>query len=710
MAIDEEPLRQYHYDLYSLILGDQDADSGIGRASFSADKFFNYAIELLDDNEEISDIPEKSVYISNNGIMALSAYYLDSSGIENDDSIENVSLSLYLGSYSQEEEMPVFNKAQVDPLINKLKNFFIQCTDHQLYQSLEKSAEAYPIAEKLYEYREQIKTVHLFIITDALVNLRQVYQDFSADEINFIVHIIDIQTLYQIDTRGTSSDVIYDFKNEEFAEKIQCSGIPCLKADLAESPYKGYLAVIPGAVLAKLYELYGTRMLESNVRAYLQNKGKVNRQIRSSIRDEPEKFFAYNNGISAIAEAVEVENGRIVSMKNFQIVNGGQTTASIYSAMVKDKFDLSKISVQMKISELPQGDPQNGEIISNIAKFANSQNKINDSDFFSTHPYNTRLEQLSNSISVPQSAYNRGTKWFFERARGSYSIKASNISKSESKKFKTEYPKDQMFKIPEMAKFMLVWDCRPDIVSKGAQYATAALADKADKIWEEGKKDDNKNINREYFKQIIVKVIIFKTADKLINRASWFNGSYKANIVAYTLSFIADRLNQNKLELNYQKIWNEQSLSPAFSSAVNLIAEQIQKAILKFAGSSNVTQYCKKAECWNKIKDLSIELPENLKAEMRIAGTSKNQIREARKEQKQDNGLHDEINVCKNITPEKYRQLLTDAAKYDFTITPSELKVLKAGASGKLLTSIQVKILKQLLERMRKNEIPVPSL
>jgi hypothetical protein len=155
--------------------------------------------------------------------------------------------------------------------------------------------------------------------------------------------------------------------------------------------YDCYLAIIPGEVLAKLYKEYSNELLESNVRAFLGQAGTFNKGIRDTIRTKPQMFLPYNNGITATAERVEtqiIDNQLVITKLNdFQIVNGGQTTASLFHTQRKFKdADLSKIYVQMKLTVIKDKEQKNIEV-PNISRFANSQNKVTELDLSSNNPY-----------------------------------------------------------------------------------------------------------------------------------------------------------------------------------------------------------------------------------------------------------------------------------------------------------------------------------
>ena len=122
---------------------------------------------------------------------------------------------------------------------------------------------------------------------------------------------------------------------------------------------------------------------------FYQREGRSIKRIRNTILNNPGMFFAYNNGIAATAYKVKVEYGKkgpyITEITSLQIVNGGQTTVSLAMAAINDKNKvngLRDIYVPMKLSVVT---PQKAmELIPNIAKYANKQNKVSDATSFPT--------------------------------------------------------------------------------------------------------------------------------------------------------------------------------------------------------------------------------------------------------------------------------------------------------------------------------------
>ena len=107
----------------------------------------------------------------------------------------------------------------------------------------------------------------------------------------------------------------------------------CLPIPTGTEEYDGYLTFLPGSFLAFLYEQYGFKLLEQNVRSFLRFRAGINRGIKETILKRPQMFFAFNNGISATADSIELDdsNSIIRKISNLQIVNGGQTTATFFS-------------------------------------------------------------------------------------------------------------------------------------------------------------------------------------------------------------------------------------------------------------------------------------------------------------------------------------------------------------------------------------------
>ena len=216
---------------------------------------------------------------------------------------------------------------------------------------------------------------------------------YKDTQIKFDVY--DIERLHQIVFSGDIEykPLIIRLKNKYHQELMM------IKVPEENNIYDCYVGVMPGQLLAQIYKDEGQELIQKNVRSYLQATGKVNKGIKVSLAKEPEMFMAYNNGISTIADSIETDDKKatdqvvcIKEITGWQIVNGGQTTASIYNAL-HNRLPLDHVNVQVKLSVIKATEKAD-KIAANISKYANSQNKINMSDFNANDEYHVQMEQI----------------------------------------------------------------------------------------------------------------------------------------------------------------------------------------------------------------------------------------------------------------------------------------------------------------------------
>jgi hypothetical protein len=363
-------------------------------------------------------------------------------------------------------------------------------------------------------------------------------------------------------------------------------------------------------VLADIYEQYGPRLLELNVRSFLQARGKVNQGIQTTIREEPHRFLAYNNGISMTASRVDLEplpdGGQgVVRIHDLQIVNGGQTTASLHYARIKPKRNdaiLEGINVQAKLSVVPED--MLLELVPRISEYANSQNTVKTADFSANHPFHIELQRLSRTTLSPAAdGSQRSTRWFYERARGQYADAVANKrTAAEQREFRSEHPPNQVIKKTDLAKYELSWAQRPDLVALGAEKTfrefMLRLNDRP-----EFKPDGN------YFEQIVAKAILFQKVESVTRGLQL--GGYKSQTVAYTVAFISRRTAQ---QIDLGRIWKAQDISETLREVVEGLAPKIHARLIASAGTSNVAEWAKKDAAWQAIQTIAWEPDEKLLA------------------------------------------------------------------------------------------------
>ena len=461
------------------------------------------------------------------------------------------------------------------------------------------------------------------------------------------------------------------------------------------------------------------------MRTFLQFRGNVNKGLRNTILNYPEMFFAYNNGITATAESIQIneKNGHLElqAINNLQIVNGGQTTASIFTTRLRDKVDLKKVFVQMKLtiisndfqeksnSEVDENEIpklQASSIISNISEYSNTQNKVNAADLSSNHDFHVRMEAISRRIWAPakQSSTNN-TKWFYERLRGSFANSQTNLTESNKKRFLKENPKAQLIVKTDMAKFIHSWEKYPHIVSMGAQKNFVRFIEgfkKEDikgiqKEWEE-----NENLfNDNYYKDLVVKAILFRGLDKLIMKQSWYDG-YKANIVTYSISKLRQLIDSTGKYLNFDAIYKAQETPDILTELLLVIAERIDQSIKDTPeGVSNISEWAKNSIAWENARKLAIDFDLERINKILISGDEKkNKQQDASKKQALTSDLEIEIYVVQKGA--NYWKKITSWAEKQEPLTPKEMGILEIACllPRKIPSIAQCKILIDIEENM----------
>ena len=413
----------------------------------------------------------------------------------------------------------------------------------------------------------------------------------------------------------SNSSEILEIETKDF----NCDGIPCLKANLGDnSYYDAYLGIVPGEFLAKIYYEYGSRLLQGNVRAFLSFRGNVNKGIRSTIMKQPENFFTYNNGIAIVARSVNFssDGSKITYFKDLQIINGGQTTAALASAIIKNEAPkgMDNLFVPMKLTVLNVNDDMSEEQIQNyneltktISECANSQNAVKPADFFSNHPFHVKMEQLSRKVMAPPVGGNPyQTVWFYERSRGKWEQEQMKMNAHQREMFKQKNPKEQLITKEKLAKCYNTILMHPDQVCKSSSDNFKVFAPYIDSIYE----NDRDRINDEFFKKCICSIIIFDKLDKLISKEAWYpKGGNKAQITPYTISKLMTLLPKGT-DLDWVSIWNKQTLYPTLATELLRLAFFTHKYLENKANGGLVRSLCRLVGTWSDFKEVEFKLSE----------------------------------------------------------------------------------------------------
>ena len=544
--------------------------------------------------------------------------------------------NLIIADYTGDEERETITRTAAAAQFDRLLYFVEEAFGSKLHRSVEPSTPAADLIDRLRDNKERIRKFRLILLTDGFMSNRiseMPAKDFEGIPVE--CQIWDVDRIYRVCFSDLGrQDIEIDFKAYTGG-----AGIPCLEASSTNNDdYKSYLCIIPGGVLADIYEHYGSQLLEGNVRSFLSTKVAVNKKIRETILSIPQNFFAYNNGVSATAMDLQFETtpeGRFITYaKDFQIINGGQTTASLSNTRYKDGADLSQVYVQMKLTEIDSDAEKATELIRNISRSSNSQNKVSDADFFATHPFHVRMEQISRRIFAPASGGAQyETKWFYERARGQYLQAQMRMTKAQKDKFTAQNPKNQVITKTDLAKIRNTWAGNPQVVSKGAQTNFMKFAETIDEQWS---KNDTQ-FNDKYFKDTVALTILFKHTEWVVSHSSWYEQGYRANIVTYSVALLHRLIKKqfpNK-DLDLQLIWNRQKVPDVVTNELVRITKYVFDTITDPGRETiNVTQWCKRDNCWAQVQKCNITLSEDLDVVLLDTSETKAAERDAKKDQK----------------------------------------------------------------------------
>ncbi|MEW4327058.1 AIPR family protein [Rossellomorea marisflavi] len=528
---------------------------------------------------------------------------------------DNNELYLFILELDEFLEIPEdITMTTLKEIANKAKRFFVQYNGI----TVDPSHPVNDLVSLLKDEANNIERLNIIVVTNKYYRTNKPIE-LTIKNVPTDVEIWDIDRLFQlISSQEETSTIVINFK-EEFDQSFSLMKVPQListsECTQDQKSFDCYIGFIPAKLLAKAYDKWGPKLVERNVRSFLQARGATNKGIRDTLKDEEEKelFVVYNNGISSVARTGSLINStkesnvfNIDSLQGWQIVNGGQTTASIHKAY-KDGINLDEVYVQTKLTILHTSDTESSmlaeeEMVSKISKYANTQNKINQSDLLANTRFMSSLEHHSRTVWIPSQDNRKAeSKWYFERARGQYMVDLNRRNRGkEQTDFKKEFPKDLLLNKVDLAKNFMSWEGYPHVSSKGGEEAFKKFMDQNKVFWQYKKNGSNEleelvEFTAQMYKHNIARVIINRKVQNVVNTMGL--KGYKANVVYYSTSM----LNQLHGEsINLDEVWNKQNLSDKWDVVIREIAQKTLEFLRDSAGEQNVTQWAKKEQCWKQ--------------------------------------------------------------------------------------------------------------
>ncbi|KVC24221.1 abortive phage infection protein [Burkholderia diffusa] len=512
---------------------------------------------------------------------------------------ESDQLDLFVSLYDGVDVPTPVPDSETKTAVEQCLRFLTLCAEGKMAPKLDPSSDVRSLAETLQGIYNDLEQIRVYVITDKVAKSKSFKtRDIGGKAVR--LEVMDIERLHRHWSEGKPRDeVVVDFN------EVSGAPLPCVFVPGENDDYDYALTAIPGEALRLLYEKFGARLLEANVRSFLSVKGKgINAGIQTTLRSAPERFMAYNNGIVIVAD--EMRLGRpgdgsagVAWLKGLQIVNGGQTTASMY--FTKKKFpevNLAPVRVPAKIIVMRVQDAAKEEaLVSDISRFANTQNAIKQSDLSANKPFHVDVEKLSLTVYCPDGV----SRWFYERASGSYStmLAREGTTPAKLRQLKDAMPPARKITKTDLAKYINAWDRRPDLVSLGSQKNferfMAALSTP------DGETATLPDVP--WYKEMIAKAIVFKATQKIVR--PMFQ-AFQANIAAYAVAVLADRLG-DRIELD--RIWSRQALSPELCAQIARWANEVSDVLHQTAGGRMVSEWAKKPECRDSVLGASFTIP-----------------------------------------------------------------------------------------------------
>jgi len=496
-------------------------------------------------------------------------------------------LDLFVSIYAGVDTPAPVPDADTKTAAEQCLRFLTLCAEGKMAARLDPSSDVRSLAETLQAIYNDLEQVRIYVITDRVAKSK----NFKTREIggkSVRLEVMDIERLHRHWSEGKPRDeLIVDFG------EVSGQPLPCVFVPGENDDYDYALTAVPGEALRFLYEKFGARLLEANVRSFLSVKGKgVNAGIQSTLRMAPERFMAYNNGIVVVAD--EMRLGRdaegsigISWLKGLQIVNGGQTTASIYFAKKKyPDTNLAKVRVPAKIIVMKTQDAIKEEaLVSDISRFANTQNVVRQSDLSANKPFHVEIEKLSRSVYCPDGI----GQWFYERAAGSYNtlLAREGTTPAKLKALKDAIPTGRRITKTDLAKYVHAWECKPDVVSLGSQKNFDRFM--ASLTSTEGQDAPLPSVSD--FKVMVAKAKIYRDAQKLLR--PMFQ-AFQANVTAYTIALVADRLGDR---LDFDRVWSKQGVSHQLMEQIATWANEVNEELHRSAGGRMISEWAKRPEC-----------------------------------------------------------------------------------------------------------------
>ncbi len=512
-------------------------------------------------------------------------------------------LDLFVTRYFGTDEIENLRDSEATSTAKEGIKFLFEAAGGRLASRMEASGDIYELVLFIKEHWSSLEQLRVFVVTDGQTKSKR----FAPKEVQgkiVAIEAMDIERLYRHTTGKPRDEVSISF------EQTLGRPLPCIHVPDPDADYEYALTAIPGEVIRELYLRYNSRLLEANVRTFLGYRSRVNSGIAETLLKEPEHFMAFNNGLVIVCDSAELsrcEDGGLgfSLIKGLQIVNGGQTTSSIFFASRDRKeIDLSHVMVPAKVIILKGDDDDARErLISNISKFANSQNAVKTSDLSANRPFHVQLEKLSEEVWCADGA----SRWFYERAAGAYQVRLlRERTDAKRREFQKIVPTKHKLSKNDVAKFHEAWRGKPAQVALAGEKNFAAFMAALD----ENPELVPTPLTPEWYRALIAKVVIFRAIEGMIKKKDakeTFRQGW-VNIATYTVAALAQKMPGR---IDFELVWQQQDISESFGKLLWEWAKVVNATFDRIAPGRQFSEVAKRADTWKAVQNADFPEPKD---------------------------------------------------------------------------------------------------
>lgn len=569
---------------------------------------FERFITMLNESGDPDNFDEYVYY--DNEKMRVDGYYW-----ERNNNKQSTRFHLFISEFDAEFAIQSLNSSDIKRLFQKSINFFKHCAVLENINMWDPAYSHFSLGMHIYdEVLPLIETLKITLLTNKSVNIRSDKFEtqklkISEKEIDVVFGKFDLEDYFRFEGSGELEPLVIDFT--EYDQQVKCINVDLINPDVTS-----YMAVIPGKIVADIFQKFGSRLLEQNVRSFLSIRGHVNKNMLGTIENNSKMFFAYNNGLTITADDVVVKNGLLHSITNIQVVNGGQTSNTLLYAKKSKNLDLKDTFLQAKISIINKEKYE--KIVPLISRFSNTQNTVRKSDFFSSHPFHTKMHELSKEIWAPQrtddeATYLNKTKWFYENRRGAWENPHVGMTQSEKKKWRNEFPRTQVLDKRILSRCFFAFDGKPYISQKGNEISFQKFSELATDQWE---KSRGSFVNKVFFKKIVSQNIVWRDTQNIIKKSEWYKEKTGnlATLYTYTVAMLAYLLKKKDKELDFDEIWKTQTISMNLNKIIHIISKKIFDLIYaeNYPMTARIDMDSRKEYFFKWLMEQNFDVPEQL--------------------------------------------------------------------------------------------------